>query len=133
MELKDKYILFIKHLITPTEKRKETEKTTEQFCEYYGITPEDIAEIEGNPNFYQDLEKETRNWGVQQLPTIIQKAFTEASRTGKPAAVRAFKELITENKNAGGVNLSFTINPSDEQWARIVERERRKIKAIEVE
>lgn len=107
--MNDKYLLYLRWLITPVADRKSKEKTVADFCEYYEITPEEVVEFETAPNFYSDLEREARNWGIQKLPTIIQKAFEEASRTGKPAAVRAFKELISPEKMTRGSLLIFQL------------------------
>jgi hypothetical protein len=121
--MNEKYQLYLRWLITPETDRAQ--KTQKDLIEYYNMSLEDIMSFETHPTFYQDLEREAKNWGIQKLPKIIQEAF-KAAATGKPAAVRAFKELIQDSKK-DGVTLNFSINPSEDQWARIVEREQRKL------
>jgi hypothetical protein len=51
----------------------------------------------------------------------------ESAKSGKPAAVRAFKEMLEESKSKGNTINVFAINPTPDQYQRILTREQKRL------
>ncbi len=123
---KDLYITYLKWIISDPKERYP--QSLEDFLDKYELTREDLEGFENRPNYYADIEREIKNWGISKLPEVIRKAFKDAtSDKASSGSIRAFKELLEDSKNkVNNINF-FAINPSDEQYRKILGRESKRL------
>lgn len=125
----DHYLTYIRWLISDPKERYP--KTIPAFLAEYNLTDADLVEYESKATYYQDLEREIRNWGISKLPEVMRGAYN-AAKDGKASSVRAFKELLEESKNKGNTINVFAINPTEQQYQKILDRETRRLAPISV-
>lgn len=124
-EEKDYYITYLRWYISDPDERYP--KSMEDFLSTYELTMKDLSDFEARPTFYDDLEREIKNWGISKLPEILREAFKQAKGTGRASAINAFKSLLEDNKNKNNTVNIFAINPSPEQYQRILNRENKRL------
>lgn len=120
----DYYLTYLRWTICDPKERYP--KLLKDFIEYYKITDDIIQEFELRPSYYQDLDREIRNWGISKLPEVMRGAY-EAAKSGKASSVRAFKELLEESKGKGNTINVFSINPTADQYQKILNRETKRL------
>lgn len=118
------YIQYIRWLIADPKERFH--KTLSEFMDHHDLSNADIEEFENKPTYVQDFEREIKNWGLSKLPEVIREAHKQAL-TGRAASIRAFKDLLEDNKNKGNTVNFFSINPTPEQYQKILSRENNRI------
>ncbi len=123
---KDLYTIYLRWVICDPKERYP--ETLDKFLEEYQLTRNDLDEYEARPTYYSDVEREIRNWGISKLPEVMRKACKDAtSDKANSGSIRAFKELLEESKSkVNNINF-FSINPSDEQYKKILGRESKRI------
>lgn len=120
------YLTYIRWVIS--DPRNRAPETLDGFLKEYNLDIKDLTAYESKPTYYQDIEREVRNWGISKLPEVMRGAY-ESAKSGKPSAVRAFKEMLEESKGKGSTINVFAINPTPDQYQRILEREQKRINA----
>lgn len=118
------YLTYIRWVIS--DPRNRYPETLDGFLKEYELTTDDLTAYESKPTYYQDIEREVRNWGISKLPEVMRGAY-ESAKSGKPAAVRAFKEMLEESKSKGNTINVFAINPTPDQYQRILTREQKRL------
>ena len=118
------YLTYIRWVIS--DPRNRYPETLDGFLKEYELTTDDLTAYESKPTYYQDIEREVRNWGISKLPEVMRGAYEQA-KTGKSAAVRAFKEMLEESKAKGNTINVFAINPTPDQYQKILSREQKRL------
>jgi hypothetical protein len=118
------YLTYIRWLIS--DPRERYPKTIPEFLTTYNLTNEDLTEYENKATYYQDLEREIKNWGISKLPEVMRGAYN-AAKDGKASSVRAFKELLEDSKTKGNTINVFAINPTAQQYQKILDRENKRL------
>ena len=126
----DHYLTYIRWVIS--DPRNRYPETLDGFLKEYKLELSNLSEYETKPSYYQDIEREVRNWGISKLPEVMRGAY-ESAKSGKPAAVRAFKEMLEESKAKSNTINFFAINPTNEQYQRIINREQKRMSPVIIE
>lgn len=117
------YKIFVKWYAQPEDVR--IPRTIKDFGIQNELTPADIASFQERDNFYDDLYKEAQNWGKSKIPELLHALYADFKTNKKPETLRVYKELLKldENKTSGlTINI---LNPNDNTYRKIVEREAR--------
>lgn len=122
----DNYSKYVKWFCTPQNERNP--KTLEELMSLLEISQDELLGYTERPSFYEDLKRESRNWGFSKMPELIHIAYKTAKEGGKPLALKVFKEMLEDDKGAGGNINIINISPESTQYKQIVEREARRFK-----
>jgi hypothetical protein len=121
-----KYKKFVRWYATSSKRNQEE---LDEFCEKNEIMKDEIQEWMFSNSFNDDIFDEAVNYAKSKTPMILKTLIDKYEQTKEPAYLRHIKDFMALNKKdtpPQGNNYQFNfLNPTDEQYRQILERETR--------